>query len=256
MVDIGQSEIITAAEDIDQHLVPEVYYNLQNRFASIVFTVPHLDVGMPENPTLQPDAKGIVVVEKNYGRWKKKQFVDDIQVTDWKLRPRLDEVRWKGKTYTGEQLLEQKDQLLQEFFIDMAGGEDNVRQLRVTSEAAGLTEGSYLYRAIGGSEYTQLQREGVKYVNHLDPSANFESEAMYNGENSQVKHYASKTGEGESYSGHIIRWKIQDPVLYRPAGLNPPRVVPMFAHFLPVDMEISIDGGKTFLSLQSHTSSK
>lgn len=254
MVDSGQYDFGTLAKDVDQPPAPEVYYNLQNRFASIVFTVPHLEVGMPENPKLQPDAKGIVVVEENNGRWKRKPFTDDVQVTDWKLRPRVDKIIWKGKEYSGEQLLEQKYQLLQEFFIDMAGSEDNVRQLRVTSEAAGLTEGSYLYRAISESEHRQLQREGVKYVNHLDPSANFESEAMYNSENSQVKHYAAQAGEGGDYSGKIIRWKIQDPVLYRTAGLNPPRVIPMFTHFLPADMEISSDEGKTFVSLQSHMS--
>lgn len=242
----------SAAKDYARPPIKEVFYNLQNRFASLVFTIPNLDVGIPEDPTLTPKTDGIVVVEKNSGKYARVRFSpDEIEVTDWSIKPHIDEVRWKGKTYTGEQLLAQKDQLLQEFFTDILGGEENVGKLRIACEAAGLVKGSYLYRAISKPEYRQLSREGSKYVNYLDPSANFESEEMFNGEYSQVKQYASQGGE--DYSGQIIRWKIQDPILYRRAGFNPPRVVPMFIHFLPAEIELSNDGGKTFKMYKDFT---
>lgn len=67
---------------------------------------------------------------------------------------------------------------------------------------------------------------------------------MFQGENSQVKRYVGR--QDHDYSGKIIRWQIEDPILYRPAGFSPPRVVPTFAHFLPAQIAISEDGGKTF----------
>ena len=134
--------------------------------------------------------------------------------------------------------------MLERFFIQTLGSKEAVQLLRTQNEATGLRKNSYLYRAVTNDEFRELQKDGCKYVSHLDPSANFENEEMYQSDSSQVKHYAKQAKQG--YSGQIIRWKIEDPLLYRTAGLAARRITPLFTHYLPRDLEISIDGGSTF----------
>lgn len=107
-----------------------------------------------------------------------------------------------------------------------------------------MRQDSYLYRAVTADEIRRMKSGGNIFWNHLDPSANFESEDMYNGELSQVKHYAGRKEDG--YSGSIIRWQIEDPLLYRPAGIGVRRITPMFTHYLKPGLEVSEDGGNTF----------
>jgi hypothetical protein len=225
----------------------DVYINLQPRFASLPITIPHLRVNLPENPTLQPQPNMVVIKLKNNGRLKLNQFDPKLlDGRDWNQQTEIESMEWQGQTYSGTDLLAKRQQLLEQYFETMLGGKEAVAQLRRANEASGLVEGSYLYRAVDQFELQRIERESYKEVSYLDPSANFENEEMYNDSKSQVKHYAAQT---EQYSGKIIRWKIEHPLLYRRAGLNPPRVQPMFSHYLPQTIEISNDGGKTFSPL-------
>ncbi len=224
-----------------------IYINLQPRFASLPITAPHLRVNLPENPTLQPQPNMVVIKLRNNGRLKVNQFEPkQLDGNDWNQATEIESMEWQGKVYSGAELLAKRQQLLELYFETMLGGKETVARLRQANEASGLTEGSYLYRAVDQYELRRLEKDGYKEVSFLDPSANFENEEMYNGNQSQVKHYASQT---EQYSGKIIRWKIEHPLLYRKAGLNPPRVQPMFSHYLPQAIEVSNDGGKTFSSM-------
>lgn len=225
--------------------VPErVYVNLQPRFASIVFTVPNLEVDLPENISLQREGE-LSVALRNNGRFELEQGgYQGVKGKNWAAKTTIDDVDWHGETISGEDLLAKRTELLNRFFVEMLGSEEAVRQLRAVNEAGGLRQDSYLYRAITQDEVRKMRRDGNVFFNHLDPSANFESEDMYNGEHSQVKHYAGRKEEG--YSGNIIRWHIEDPLLYRPAGMAVRRITPMVSHYLRQDLEVSEDGGNSF----------
>jgi hypothetical protein len=236
-----------------------VYINLEPRFTSVVLTVPRLDVDLPENPNAEPLPENTVIVLKNNGRYKlassPKNYAYnglDVDSTDYDKNPTIESIDWNGETFTGEEILAKRQELLEKFFRQVLGSEENVQGVRSENEAAGLKRGSYLYRAIDKYDWRKLIKEKTKVYSHLDPSANFESEEMFQREHSQVKYYAGKTEEG--YSGHIIRWKIEDPVLYRRAGMQALRVVPLFSHFLPSEIEVSEDRGETFKPLVSFSS--
>ena len=226
-----------------------IYINLQPRFASLPITIPHLRVDIPENPTLQPQSNMLVVKLKNNGRLKiDPHDPSELDGNDWE-KGENGEWEWDGITYSGSELMVKRKELLEKYFETMLGGKNVVAQLKEIHETAGLKEGGYLYRAITQWELRDLERNGYKEVSFLDPSANFENEQMYNGDRSQVKQYVTQTEQ--DYSGKIIRWKIEHPLLYRRAGFNPPRIQPMFSHYLPIVIEISSDAGKTFSVISS-----
>lgn len=61
-----------------------VYINMDPRFASLVFTVPTLDIQLPENTDLQPTNKGLTIKLRNNGKfvpnkWNPERF----EVNDW-----------------------------------------------------------------------------------------------------------------------------------------------------------------------------
>jgi hypothetical protein len=229
-----------------------VYMNMKPVFASAVLTVPRLNVDLPENVTLNPDRNGLVVTLKNNGRYKVNPYdSNDVKGDNWDQHSDIEQVQWGEHNYSGQDIVTRRRELLEEFFKENLGGDENVSHMRHQLEQAGLGAGTHLYRAIKDSELRQLTREeGAKFISHLDPSANFESEAMFQGEHSQVKQYSGKKGDGyDDYSGHIIRWQLEDPLLYRTGGMGVPRVVPMFSHYLPAQLEISSDKGETFVPL-------
>lgn len=249
MIDAQEPKFRPTLRPSEPQIPENVFINLEPRFASLVFTVPYLQVNLPENPTLLPKKDRMVVRLKNNGRLQVNPY--DTQQLDGKDRSQqtdIETIEWEGRIISGQELLTQRRQLLEEFFEKMLGGKTQVADLRKVNEQSDLTKGSYLYRAIGNSEQWRLEKERYKEVSFLDPSANFENEEMYNNQNSQVKHYSAK--KGDEYSGQIIRWKIEHPLLYRRAGLNPPRIQPMFSHYLPQVIEISQDRGKTFVPIQ------
>ena len=225
--------------------VPEkVYINLQPRFASLVFTVPNLEVDLPENVSLQRQGE-LSVALRNNGRFQlDRGGYQGISGKDWSVRTTIDDVQWYGESISGDDLLERRTELLNRYFVETLGSEEAVQQMRAQNEAGGLRRDSYLYRAISEDEARKIKRDGNVYYSHLDPSANFENEEMYNGAHSQVKHYAARKEEG--YSRSIVRWRIEDPLLYRPAGMAVRRITPMFSHYLRQDLEVSDDGGQTF----------
>jgi len=225
--------------------VPErTYFNIQPRFASLVFTVPHLKVDLPENSSLKPQGELSVSVLNN-GRLQIDPVEPDIlRGKDWTAKAEIESVNWHDEVISSQRLLAERKTLLGKYFVEMLGSEDAVNQLRRSNESVGLREGSYLYRAVTEDELRKMKREGYQQYSFLDPSANFESEEMFNGEHSQVRHYFGKTEAG--YSGSIIRWKLEDPVLYRTSGMAVRRVVPMFSHYIPRETEISNNGGETF----------
>lgn len=243
MQDLQEPQAIRM-QSAERTIPQNVYINLQPRFASLPITAPNLRVNLSENPTLKPQSDMVVIKLGNNGRLKVNQFDRErLDVCDWNQQTEIESMEWQGKVYTGAELLAKRQQLLEQYFETMLGSKEVVFQLKQANEAASLEGGSYLYRAIDQYELQRLERDGYKEVSFLDPSANFENEEMYSDAQSQVKHYAAQP---EQYSGKIIRWKIEHPLLYRKAGLNPPRVQPMFSHYLPQAIEISNDGGKTF----------
>ncbi|OGE26464.1 hypothetical protein A3H85_02935 [Candidatus Daviesbacteria bacterium RIFCSPLOWO2_02_FULL_40_8] len=225
-----------------------VYVNMDPRFASSVFTVPTLDTRLPENTDLQSTSKGLTVRLINNGKFMSNKWNPErFDVKDWAISTPIDSVQIWDETLTGEELLERRRELIDEFLKRQLGSDEAVRQTRGIIEQNGLQEGSYLYRAIREEELRRINRGEHPWFSHLDPSANFESESMFRSEGSQARYYAGKTGE--DYSGKIIRWKIEEPLFYRPAGMMPPRVVPLFSHFAPKDIEVSSDGGANFIAL-------
>lgn len=228
----------------EPNLPQNIFINLEPRFASLPITAPHLRVNLLENPTLHPQSDKVVIKLANNGRYKPNLFDHQrLDGNDWNQQTEIESMEWEGEVYSGTDLLAKRDQLLEQFFEGALGDKDAVTALRKVNEASGLSKDSYLYRAIDPWELKRLEKDGYKEVSYLDPSANFENEDMFDGNQSQVKHFASQT---EQYSGSIIRWKIEHPLLYRRAGLKPPRVQPMFSHYLPKILEISRDGGNTF----------
>lgn len=225
--------------------IPErIFINLPPVFASLLFTIPHLQVDLPENPTLAPKGDLSVTILNNEYLKRDPGGYNGLSGNNLKANTTIESVNWKGQIIPGQQLIQERKQLLNHFFVDSIGSEEAVSALRQHMKQTGLQEGSYLYRAISDSELRELQNNGYRYVSHLDPSANFENEKMFSGEHSQVKHYAERTQDG--YSGRIIRWKTEDPLLYRTAGMAVRRIIPMFSHYLPQEIEISNKGGITF----------
>lgn len=242
--DLGEN-----AKPKEPQVPDKVYVNLQPRFASLVFTVPNLEVDLPENVSLRSEGELSVVLSNN-GKFQIDQSgYQGVRGKDWNARTTITEVNWHGETISGDKLLAKRTELLNNFFVEMLGSKDAVQQLRKQNEAGGLRQGSYLYRAVTEDEIIKIRDVGNVYFSHLDPSANFESEEMYNGEHSQVKYYAGQKKKG--YSGTVIRWHIEDPLLYRSAGMAVRRIVPMFSHYLRQDLEVSGDSGKTFVPLFS-----
>lgn len=157
--------------------VPElVYISLEPRFASVVFTVPHLSVRIPENPVADPPKKDLVITLKNNG-WAMKDPDDPTRLSprDFDAETEILSVEWFDDKIKGEELLQRRKELLEKFFMRILDGEKNVQMLRGMMVNAGLAKGLYLYRAIDRVEDLALSREGCKLVNHLDPSANFEN---------------------------------------------------------------------------------
>lgn len=236
-------------QELMTKLIPEhIYINMRPVFASVAFTAPSLDIDIPESPSYKPEGEGMVITLKNNGRYQRSnQGHNGLTGKDWDLRAEIESVSVFGEIYIGQDLLTRRAELLQNFFAQMLGGNENVRGMTTAMEGLGLQQGSYLYRAISSSDYSQLQRNGTLCFSHLDPSANFESEQMYQDPHSQVRHYVSKTDEG--YVGKIIRWQIEHPLLYRTAGMAVPRVIPLFSHFLP-KVEISENQGESFTPIK------
>jgi hypothetical protein len=230
---------------VTEPIFPErVYINLSPIFASLIITVPNLQVNLPENPSIAPNGELSVIILNN-GRLKRDPInIIGLSGANWNAQTTIESVNWHGKIILGQQLIKDRKQLLFKFFIDTLGNKETVDTLRQQWEQIGLHEGKFLYRAISNSELRELKENGCKYVSHLDPSANFESEDMFSSEYSQAKIYSSRTKDG--YSGWIIRWKIEDPLFYRPAGLSVRRIVPMFSHYFPQEIEISNNDGESF----------
>jgi len=225
--------------------IPErVYVNLQPRFASLVFTVPNLEVDLPENISLQRQGELSVALHNNGRFHLDRSGYQGVNGKDWGAKTTIDDIRWHSETTRGEELIERRTELLNRFFVETLGGEEAIKQMRTQYEASDLRRDSFLYRAITEKEVIKMRRDRNVYLSHLDPSANFENEEMYNDEHSQVKYYACRKDEG--YSGNIIRWHIEDPLLYRPAGMQVRRITPLLSHYLRQDLEVSEDGGKTY----------
>lgn len=218
-----------------------VYMHFSARFASLVFTIPNSRTILPENATLAPssDTEGINIKLKNNNAWVKDgKYSQDLITLNDKNIPEIESISWKGKQYTVSEIIEKRAELLEEYYASMLGGnKEAVTKLR---QATGLQKGQYLFRAIRSDELAKLKVNKSQCYTQNDPSANFETEKMYRGEESQARSFSGNTQEG--CSGRIVKWQIEDPILYRYAGMNPPRIVPMFSHFIPDNLEISEDG--------------
>ena len=237
------SQILEAVTQSE--IVPEyIYQNFSQEFASLILTVPSKSTSLPENPVIKSSGVGISVRLKNNGSWKAVGLgTEKLEPNSSNQTPEIESISINAKTFSFEEMVSNRNQLLQHFFVSVLGSEEAVNKMR---SMTGIQYGSYLYRAITDAEFRDLTRDKTKFVTHNDPSANFEDQRMFDGASSQVKQFASEAG----YSGRILRWKVADPLFYRIAGMSPPRVSPLFSHFLPNDMEVSQDG-KAFESLQS-----
>lgn len=231
--------------EVTEKLIPPyVYINMKPVFTPVALTIPSLEIDIPENPSDKPDESGLVVKLRNNRRYEiSERGQNGLRGRDWNLKTQIETVSVFGDTYSGEDVISRRPELLQAFFVHLLEGEDNVETMTTAMENAGLVKDSYLYRAITASDLSALRQDGTICYSHLDPSANFESENMFQNPNSQVRMFAPKSEDG--YTGDIIRWKIEHPLLYRTAGMAAPRVVPLFSHYLP-PVEISNDSGNIF----------
>lgn len=247
------SHLDTLKREIAEKLIPEhIYINMQPVFAPVVLTIPNLQSDIPENVSAQRNESGMVITLKNNRRFQKSERGHNgLEARDWDIKTEIESVELFGEILTGKDLVTRRQELLQNFFVRMLEGEENVAAMTEAMERAGLIQGEYLYRAITKSEYAQLLKDRTLCYSHLDPSANFENEAMFQSSGSQVKHFAPKSEEG--YAGQIIRWKIEHPLLYKTAGMSSPRVIPLFSHYLPV-VEVSDDMGENFHQLMDTNS--
>ncbi len=226
----------------------KVFYQFEKRFGTIVLTVPNLSVDLPENPLIKPRSdkfEDVNVIVKNNGRYKLSNYrSDELDGNNWDNHTEIEMVilTWMNLSLTGEELLGRRAELIQRFIEDRFEGPQNLAALSAIIGADYL-KGQYLYRALNKKEWTDLSSLGYLWYSPIDPSANFESEEMFERDDSQVKAYAE---EKEGHSGHIIRWKSEHPLFYRVAGFQVPRVSPTFAHYLPKGIELSEDLGKSF----------
>jgi hypothetical protein len=217
-----------------------VYMHFSDAYVSLVFTVPDAKTSLPENATLSPssDKNGINVKLKNNNAWVRDGASQNLIMENDNNKPEIQSVVWQGKEYSLMEIIEKQAELLEQYYVSRLGGnKEAVERIR---QSTGLKKGDYLFRAVTSDELWKLKRNKSQYYTQNDPSANFENEKMYKGEDSQVRSFSGNTKEG--YSGHIIRWRVEDPILYRYAGMKPPRIVPMFSHFIPDNLEISEDG--------------
>jgi hypothetical protein len=217
-----------------------VYMHFSDAYVSLVFTVPNATTLLPENATLTPgqNTEGINVKFKNNNAWVRDRGSQDLIMENYNNRPEIQSVVWQGKEYSLTEIIENRDELLEEYYASRLGG--NKKAVEQVRQATGLKKGDRLFRAITSTELWKLKRNNSQYYTQNDPSANFENEKMYQSEDSQARSFSRNTEEG--YSGYIIRWQVDDPILYRFAGMNPPRIIPMFSHFVPDNLQISKDG--------------
>lgn len=238
--------IENSRKNLLEKLIPEnVFINMRESFSTVAFTVPNLQIDIPENPYLTPASNGIVIALQNNGKYERTwRGTNGLGVRDWNLKTQIESVDVSGQHYKGSEILQNRTQLLQDFFLHMFGNEETTDQFTASNIEAGLDKGAFLYRAITKSDLRELNRDGTICYSHLDPSANFETESMYTDPLSQVKLYNAKTDQG--YEGIIMRWPIEHPLLYRVTGTGAFRVVPFFPHYLPNGIELSSDNGETF----------
>jgi hypothetical protein len=226
-------------------VIPEfVYTSFPTDLAPIALTVLDEHCDLQTNPTIDRDPCAAVSVKFiNGGRFSFSN--GQLDVASWvEGNYKIHSVSFKdGPTLSVGEILKDRDFLLRKF-LDTLEGLDILGDI---SRQSGLAEGEYVYRAITTQEARDLN-EGWNHrltaCNRM-PTTNFESQSMFDSEGSQAKLYHSK----DNYSGDIIRFKIADSRLYRIAGFSPPRVIPNFAHYLPGDIEVSKDGGQTFIPL-------
>lgn len=108
----------------------KVYINLQPRFASLVFTVPNLEVDLPENVSLQREGELSIALQNN-GRFElDREGHGGVRGKDWSAKTMIDDVSWHGETIRGEDLLTRRAELLNRFFVEMLGSEEAVQQIR------------------------------------------------------------------------------------------------------------------------------
>ncbi len=234
---------------LTSQLIPvRIYINLPEVFAGVAFTIPNLTVDIPESPSLEADNSGMVISIINNGKYTRSRTgYNGISPVDFDIKTEIEGVDVFGGHYTGFDLTHRRKELLNGFFVHILKDEKVVEELARGNTATGLGQDQYLYRAITRGDWSNLQSEGTICYSHLDPSANFENEKMYESDTSQVKFYAQKTDQG--YTGQIIRWPIEHPLLYRVSGGGSLRVAPFFSHYLPLSIEVSDNQGKSFTPL-------
>jgi hypothetical protein len=227
-------------------VIPEhVYVSLPTDLLPIALTIPDVESTLEMNPELSGNPNAAIVAKfVNGGRFKFQGR--RLDVASWaEGNYKIDSVRFQnGETFSAEQILQSNGQILSRYLDSI----DGLNILGEISQSAGLGKGEYLYRAISDQESLRL-KNGDKhhlYAANRHPTTNFENQAMFDSEHSQAKLYHSK----EDYSGEIIRFKIADTRLYRVAVFAPLRVIANFAHYLPRDIELSKDGGKSFFKLR------
>ena len=233
--------------------IPEkVYVSFEKDLALVALTIPSLTADLQMSPSLErDDSLPLVVTFKNNGRWCKGDR-RGLSLYDYEAPPcEIESITLNGQEIKPEDVIADPEKYLQMGLESLFGGSEDVKTMSAVLEGAGVKKGSYLYRAIGSTELRKLKEKPesphfVAFNRH--PTTNFESQRMFDGEHSQAKRFAR---DGE-YSGHIVRFKIAHPMLYRPAGMAPPRIIPTLAHHLPREIEISDDGGDTFQKLTDY----
>ncbi len=221
--------------------VPEkIYVNLDPLLITLVLTIPHLYVNLPENPSLEAKVGSIVVTLKNNGKYQLDQNSPmGFKARDLNALTEIESIDWQGMQYTGQELLSKRKELLNKFFTETLSGEENVKVLRQQNTDAGLGIGRYLYKAIDFWGLQSLREEKSKFFSTQDQNAVFEIEQRFASPDSKVKS-----------AEHIIKWQIEEPLFYRSSGIEHPEITPFFPHFLPPLIELSNDGGKSFNTVQ------
>ena len=222
-----------------EKLAPKyIYINLAEKLAAALYTMPQsadpLDL---DNISSKPDPSPhtIVVTLRNNDKYKPKWYdPDSFDVSDWSIRTPLISATKNGCTLTAEQISDNRGRLLDEFLTAHLTP-DQKRQTLLIWERAGLAEGAFLYRAFTTDDMERLIKYRYLNINPRDNWANFETQAQFESDNSQVKKYSRKKDIG--YSENILRWKIAHPLLYRMAiSLGSEYVIPNAIFYLPEDL--------------------
>lgn len=240
--------------DHPHEAIETFYCRLDERFATLALTAPlhgmvpaDVQLDRPDFPvTIKYQNNNYLVpppeIDEEYKRFfnvPDKEFELNPDQTTRGL-PELEYVDIEGDIFYAEQLVQNRAYLVETYLIKTIG-EQGLKTLRDASSGIGLGRDNYIYRA----PYSKVRMTelGSMLVNSLDPSANFESQSMYDADSSQVRHFA----EEPKYSGEIIRVRIEEPAFYTRAGMGVARVRPLFPHYvISSQIDVSQDLGQSW----------